>query len=154
MSEEELDQHTTDPAADIKTDEPIPIQKWEMPKPVFRQTSGYLPQGFEKQYGAGTGPAATVGPAAESFGSAAVRAPEPPAAAAAPPESAIRPQPELPEELEFSEPVPAAAKPKQSPVRRIVLSVVGIVLILAFLLAFLAAVYFLFLAPGRDTGAF
>ena len=43
------------PASDEHTTAPDPPQmqdtsakKWEMPKPVFKQTSGYLPQGFVK----------------------------------------------------------------------------------------------------------
>lgn len=35
---------------------------WQMPEPVFRKTSGYLPQGFEKQFGT----AAQASPEAES----------------------------------------------------------------------------------------
>ena len=49
------DEHTTEPnAADEHTTAPNPRnpQKWEMPKPVFQKTSGYLPQGstFQNLY--------------------------------------------------------------------------------------------------------
>ena len=42
------------------------LGKWEMPKPVFRQTSGQLPENFEKRYGRSDDPAATPAPEMES----------------------------------------------------------------------------------------
>ena len=34
---------------DLNTTAPNPPIEWEMPEPVFRKTSGRLPQGFEKE---------------------------------------------------------------------------------------------------------
>lgn len=34
---------------DLNTTAPNPPNEWQMPKPVFRKTSGRLPQGFEKE---------------------------------------------------------------------------------------------------------
>lgn len=35
---------------DLNTTAPNPPVKWQMPEPVFRKTSGKLPQGFEKEF--------------------------------------------------------------------------------------------------------
>jgi hypothetical protein len=41
--------HTVDDE-DLNTTAPNPPVKWQMPEPVFRRTSGRLPQGFEKEF--------------------------------------------------------------------------------------------------------
>jgi hypothetical protein len=35
---------------DLNTTAPNPPLEWQMPAPVFRKTSGKLPQGFEKEF--------------------------------------------------------------------------------------------------------
>ena len=55
MSDELLNQPNQIPEDDVNTTPPNPGQNsaksgWSMPEPVFRKTSGYLPQGFEKKF--------------------------------------------------------------------------------------------------------
>ncbi len=42
----------TTPPQGIQVEDEKKAQAWKMPEPVFQQTSGYLPEGFEKRYGA------------------------------------------------------------------------------------------------------
>lgn len=145
ITEAEVDgEHITDPqAADEHTTEPQDTKaaKWEMPKPVFQQTSGYLPQGYVKQIEeVGTDDAVEAPPT--------VRAPSP---APQEPPAEIEPQPDLSEQLVMEDPAgdtPAVARTKSSSVR-IPVIIIGVLGILAFLTVFLLAVWFLFLAePG------
>lgn len=144
-----LDEHTTEPNSPSA---PGPVQqaavgKWQMPKPKFQQTSGYLPQGYLKDID----PAAAA--AAAPAGSEDTTQEQAPYAAAAavgdgsaPP--AIEPQPDLADQLVPDEPAsmiagsPMPAKGGSGGVM-IVLGLIGILL---FVAVFLAAVYFLFLA--------
>jgi hypothetical protein len=123
--------------------------KWQMPKPVFKKTSGYLPQGFEKAAGFGqSSPKASAAPAAEPSA--------PPAAADeldAPVESAVPvgEQPDFLEHLDAEEEVVSAAPmpaKKSNPAFRIVIAVVIFFLVAAFIAGFLYLIYFLFLSDG------
>jgi hypothetical protein len=143
VEQPEADEHTTAP--DQPQPQAPPAKKWEMPKPVFQQTSGYLPQGFIKDIQAASdldGAAASDGaaPAAASPGISA------PAVAAA----AVEPQPDLSEQLIPEEPAneaPAAAPKKAGITAPMVL--LGLLAVIAFIAVFLAVIYFLFLkAPG------
>lgn len=144
------DEHTTEPNSP-----PAPetvhhgaAGKWQMPKPKFQQTSGYLPQGYLKDVDlaavakAPSGSEDTTQEQEPYIASAAATD----GAAAAPP--AIEPQPDLADQLIPEEPAaglagsPAPAK-KGSGGVMIVLGLIGILL---FVAVFLAAVYFLFLA--------
>lgn len=143
------DEHTTDPQAldehATELQDTMPA-KWEMPKPVFQQTSGYLPQGYVKQIEE----AGTAGPFGAAPATAAATAEEaspiPPSASAN-----IEPQPDLSDELvmeDLAADSPAAAPAKGSSVR-IPVIVLGVIGILAFLTVFLLAVWFLFMTePG------
>ncbi len=115
--------------------EPAAAGEWQMPNPVFRKTSGYLPQGFEKQFGLeGEEPI----PAVESKGAAI--------------SANVEPQPDL-SELLISEAPPLAlqaeAKPK-SGAARIVMIVIGLLGMIIFIGIFLTVIYFLFLAEPRS----
>jgi hypothetical protein len=147
-----LDEHTTEPNAPTLATAAAPPQatpqKWEMPKPKFQQTSGYLPQGYLKEInvdgdGAGGGPENEQGEQLTAERITGIG--QEPAAAPATP--AIEPQPDLSEQLIPEEPLSpanaAAVAPKNA--SRIVVVVLGLVGILLFLAIFLAAVYYFFL---------
>ncbi len=139
------DGHPTEPhAADEHTTEPQDTTrvKWEMPKPVFQQTSGYLPQGYLKQIEeVGTAAASAAGPTEASV----------PAPQATP--AVIEPQPDISEQFVLDDvaghpPAEAQAKSTSLRIPVIILAVLGI---LAFLTVFLFAVWFLFFVePGAS----
>ena len=118
---------------------------WQMPTPVFRKTSGYLPQGYEKQFPSGETPAA---PAAEAD---AVAEPAVPVAAAD-----VEPQPDLSEQLNVEPPaaVPQPAVKQRSAGVRIALIVLGLLVMILFIGVFLTAIYFLFLAERINGSQF
>lgn len=156
-------------------------KKWQMPEPVFQQTSGYLPEGFEKRFPqppaapaadgnatvTGGGPELPAEPAAEvpfDANITMVGAPMPmnlPTTPATPPTSIppIEPQPEFPDTLtNFDDTMPQSAVAEATPRKRggfrAALIVIAILAALAFLAVFLAAVYFLFLLPSSEAGNF
>ena len=102
-------------------DTTIPNMKpdaWAMPEPVFRRTSGKLPQGFERNYG-------TVVPApAEPTDGDKAPAGEPGTASTS---------------SSYVEPT------HNNPTVKIILVVLGLAAMIAFLVVFLTIVYFLFL---------
>jgi|SRR5687768_4972749 len=152
------DEHTTEPNAPEKpaVREQAAAGKWEMPKPKFQQTSGYLPQGYLKDIK----DAPTARSSAGSEDTTQEQAPFAPAlqqqgADGSGPEAppAIEPQPDLLDQLIPEEPVlepPPATAAKSVP--GVVTVVLGIAGILIFVALFIAAVYFLFLS-GRTNGA-
>jgi hypothetical protein len=118
---------------------------WKMPEPVFRQTSGYLPQGFEKRFA----PAAAGSPPASEEADAGSVA----RAAAAP---AVEPQPDILEELPPPDEPEQSKIPQKSKggVGRILLILFGLLVVFVFILLFLAVVYYFYLAPAADSGNF
>lgn len=141
------DEHTTEPNAPEPPLAPesaeAPSGKWQMPKPKFQQTSGYLPQGYVKQVEQEQELDTTL-PA-----DVPVVDPLPPTANGAVPPAApaVEPQPDLAEIVpdEPSETMaaePAVAAGRGTGVAAIVLGVIGIVI---FVIVFLAAVYFFLL---------
>jgi hypothetical protein len=125
--------------------------QWVMPEPVFRKTSGILPQGFTDRYGhLAALDAPTEDPAAmddvPTENSAA--SPPAPATAAAP---LVEAQPDISELVaEVAPPQPAAApRKKKNTAFRLVFSLLGLAVGVLFLALFLAVVYFLFLAPAE-----
>ena len=102
---------------DLNTTAPNPPLKWQMPAPVFRKTSGKLPQGFEKEF-------------EKAKAERAVSAPEP----------AKEVAPEISEtETSVTEPTPKSSTVK------LVLVVLGLAAMIGFLIVFLTVVYFFFL---------
>ncbi|MBX3288878.1 MAG: hypothetical protein KF855_05975 [Acidobacteria bacterium] len=115
--------------------------KWEMPKPVFRQTSGQLPENFEKRYGRVDEAAPEPTPSMDAVS-------EPPV---------VEEQPELAEVLIPEPEVTAEAKPaeeKKSGSAGMLFTLFGFVVILTFLAVFLAVIYFLFLKPQSSGSLF
>lgn len=138
-----VDEHTTAPHPAKDIEQPAKPVKWEMPKPVFKKTSGLLPTGWIKQFENTSAPADDI-----RGNAAAARA----AAAAAAPALEIGPQPELPEE---SEPegaaVPAQSAPRSSKLPLLVLFAVVLVALAAI---FLAAIYYFFIYPEQPGNTF
>ncbi len=117
-------------AAPAKADKPpdeAPKGQWKMPEPVFRQTSGKLPAGYEKKVLSGE-------PQTEP-------APVP----AASPALDIQAQPDVSEEFTHDEifaELPTEERPKRTGMR-LVLAILAILGMVAIGLAFLAIVLFL-----------
>ncbi len=149
-----FDEHTTEPNAAPQAEQaaaPRPAQQeWQMPKPKFQQSSGYLPQGYLKDINmASDGDSTADGtPDDESEQLTAERITgierEPAAAQSAP---AIEPQPDLVDQLVPEEPIGVnqTTVPQKSS-SRLPFVLLGLVGILVFLVLFLAAVYYFFLA--------
>ena len=150
-----VDEHTTEPNAPQQAEQaaaPRAAQeKWQMPKPKFQQSSGYLPQGYLKDIKMGldgdSGADGTADDEGEQLTAERITgiAQEPSAPQSAP---AIEPQPDLVDQLLPEEPGAAlneTAVPQKSS-SRLPLVLLGLVGILIFLAVFLAAVYYFFLA--------
>ncbi len=154
------DEHTTEPnAQDQQPTEPEPGApgKWEMPKPVFQKTSGYLPQGFVKDFEASAEPEGDPSvpdeipsrPPAKEHDLSAVNISAPAAAA-------VEPQPDLSEQFIHEEPEFEAVTetPKKSGSVGISMVVLGVIAILAFVAIFLAVIIYLFFPGSGDTNPF
>ncbi|MBA3353809.1 MAG: hypothetical protein H0U23_15550, partial [Blastocatellia bacterium] len=103
---------------DLNTTAPSPQPDvWKMPEPVFRQTSGKLPTGYERTY------SVDPIPATES-----ATANEPTAADISNPGDSIN---------------PVEPKPK-NPTLKFILVLLGLAAMIAFLIVFLTIVYFFF----------
>ena len=146
-----LDEHTTEPNAPeaVKSTSSGQPRQWQMPKPKFQQTSGYLPQGYLKSIEEET-PTIGFGGSEHTTEEQAPFIPSPPKqdGTAAEFAVAVEPQPDLSEQLipddrdrDDSEVTASAKKGSSFPIVAFVL--IGIVL---FVVVFLAVVYFLFLA--------
>lgn len=120
---------------DVNTTPPNPPVKdgkaaWTMPEPVFKKTSGYLPQGYEKLF-----PKAAVD---DSNSTAEMPAVD------------VEPQPEIADHGDaatVSANGVVAASPKKSSGLKMVLMVLGILFAIALVVVFIAVIYFLFLMP-------
>lgn len=150
-----LDEHTTEPNAPEpvkRVAAPQSAEKWQMPKPKFQQTSGYLPQGYLKEVDLAR---VTAGSEDTTREQAPYKsAPDQDGSASAVAAPAVEPQPDITEIIRDDADsgvaaTPAPAKPSSGlPV--IVLVLAGIA---AFVLIFLVAVYFLFLKqPSAGSG--
>ncbi len=115
---------------------PAPNQgkQWEMPKPVFRRSSGRLPQSF----------AAEAAPA--SVGEADPAGPPSPDTSAY-----VEPQPDISEELVVDSPVDTLDEPRERSTAVRIFLLIGVLLVIAgFVAIFLSVIYFLFLAPAAE----
>jgi len=143
MSDEQTPATSPDEAPPVTNENvEVPVAtpaQWVMPTPVFRESSGYLPQGFEKLYGQSDGSAATAVAAAVAV--------ETPSAD----EVEVQPQPDVSEEVIYAEPEPPAPVKTRSTTMRIILLVLGLLAMAAVIVAFLAVIYFLFFSsPGES----
>lgn len=123
-------------SVDVEAEKP-PAQ-WKMPDPVFRQSSGILPQGFEKRYPASTEPVTHAAGAPAAAPAAVPTSPVPDAAD-------IQPQPELEDTVEPAAPPENAVKAK-NPVTGMIFGVVGVFIMAVLAIVFLGVVYCLFLS--------
>ena len=146
---EELD--TTEPATsdedELSTTPPNPALEtdedtgWKMPKPVFRKTSGYLPQGFAKS--------ASQDEVKQNVDDdTSTASMEKPVGLVD-----IGPQPDLHEsDPGFQVPAATPEKPvKKGGMASAFFTILLLLLTLGLIVAFLAVVYFLFLSPSNDT---
>lgn len=129
----------------IEVPETSPPGQWIMPKPVFRQSSGRLPQGFEKQFGQLNG--LDGGQSTAGTAAAVALAVEPPPTQLAD----VAPQPDVAEEVIYAGPEPAPPEKTRSRAMRITLIVLGVLAIVSFVAIFLAVVYFLFLSNPNES---
>ncbi len=157
---DELDTTPPNPAsADTAPAVPQPASpgKWEMPKPVFRRTSGKLASNFEKRAApemdgrdvgaveiaaAGAVAGSATGAGEDNISGSAVN---------------VEPQPELAEVLvpdPLDTPQYGAAPKKKSSSYGLLFTLLGLALILGFIALILAVVYFLFLRPEGSGSLF
>ena len=132
---------------DVNTTPPHPQMAdgksgWTMPTPVFRKTSGYLPQGFEKRFSQDELKAQD-----DNDSTAEMPAPEL--------SGDIEPQPEVvegPDQAYMAEQSYAgvAAAPAKRSAAKIVLIVLGLLVAAALLVVLIAVVYLFYLMPTPD----
>lgn len=153
--DENKDQHVT--AAPV-TSESVDLEEdkkaWRMPEPVFRQSTGHLPRGFQKQFPGNEDETAEPTSAASSANvngaGAAASAPAPAPAVPSEPASEIQPQPDIIEDT-APEQEPASVPPVERSRMRIFLVVMGILAMAVFAIAFVAVIYYLFFyLPGES----
>lgn len=128
--------------------------KWEMPEPVFQQTSGYLPQGYIESVREQT---AQTNEQPANFEVTMVGAPPPAMPAAAPPPVVeIEPQPNISEQFTVeNEALPNLPEPrKSSGVGKLILIVLTITAMAFLGIVFLAVIYYLFFAPAGESNIF
>ena len=123
---------------DVNTTPPNPPAKdgksgWSMPEPVFKKTSGYLPQGYEKLF-----PKAAV-----DDSNSTAEMPPPPE-----PEADVEPQPEIGDPTEQAVPVngAVAAAPKKGSGFKLALIILGVLFAIG-LVVVIAAAIFLYMMP-------
>ena len=106
-----------------------------MPEPVFRKTSGYLPQGYADKFDQTPVPLKN----GDSESTAEMPAPE------------IGPQPEI-DSSETPKVSTASVQtaPKKSSTAKVVFMVLGVIFALGLVALFIAVVYFLFLMPKPE----
>jgi hypothetical protein len=134
---EEDELSTTPPNPALETEEDT---GWKMPKPVFRKTSGYLPQGYAKKY--------SQNEAKDDLDD------DPPTASTEKPVEPVDvgPQPELHEsDPGFNYSTVAEQPAKKSGAGKVILTVFLLLLALGLIAVFLGVIYFLFFTPSNDT---
>ena len=134
---EEDELSTTPPNPALETEED---GGWKMPKPVFRKTSGYPPQGFAK---------ASQDEVKESVDDdTSTASMEKPVDLVD-----VEPQPDIHvSDPGFTDSAAADIKPvKKGGAVKVFFTILGILLALFLVVAFLAVIYFLFFMPSYDT---
>ncbi|HBR58075.1 MAG TPA: hypothetical protein DEA22_11515 [Blastocatellia bacterium] len=148
------DEHTTEPNPPA----PAAPPKWEMPKPVFQQSSGYLPKGYAEQFAPSAGESSPVAPSAGPQPADENKTPDDAAAASANSVSAnIEPQPEIYEPVQPEEDPPGPALVDKKPKRgflRIAMVILGLLAIGLLMIAFLAGIWYFFISSDASRGSF
>jgi hypothetical protein len=118
---------------DVNTTPPNPPAKdgkagWSMPEPVFKKTSGYLPQGYENLF-----------PKASVDANSTVEMPA----------ADVEPQPQIADHAEDAIPAngAVAAASKKSSGLKMVLMILGVLFAIALVVVFIAVIYILFMMP-------
>jgi hypothetical protein len=143
---EPYDEHTTAPQSPPLIEPPSPpppAEKWQMPKPKFQQTSGYLPQGYLKDL---EPPAAEPGTEEKAPEQVPLPAGPSPASDGAP-ALAIGPQPDILDQLPppaFEAEEPAEPDAESNGIFPVVMMVIAILL---FAAVFITAVWYFYLSP-------
>jgi hypothetical protein len=132
----------TSESIDMPSDRPA--QSWSMPEPVFQQSTGHLPQGYQSKF---TAAEAASGPAQAKTAPAPQAEPPPqPLEISETPD--ITPQPNISEEFVFDEaaapPAPKPAAAKGTSGGRVIFVVLGVIAIAIGAIAILGAVYYLY----------
>lgn len=132
------------PEEDMNTTPPNPPQAggkagWSMPEPIFKKTSGYLPQGFEKKFSQDD-----IKQDVDDDTSTASM-PRPVGL------TDVEPQPEIAEIVPDTPEVAVQPKPQRGGVMKVVFSLFGLLVALALVLIFIAVIYYLFLMPEQST---
>ena len=165
MSDEPLNQSPTLPEEDVNTTPPNPAQGseragWSMPDPVFRKTSGYLPQGYEKNFTQGEAmneaaadDAATSEPSTiATIAEADVAATPIPVAPSGIETADVEPQPDISDTHDVEVKIERDLEtPKNGGVMKVVFSLFGILVALGLVLIFIAVIYYLFLMPSTGS---
>lgn len=146
MSDEPLNQPQPVPDEEMNTTPPNPPQSgatgaWSMPEPVFKQTSGYLPQGYEKNF-----PQVEPEPVATADDSIE------PAMVAAFAEEDIEPQPDITEAPDLPVAVAGTPQPpKNGGAMKVIFTLFGLLVALAIIIVFIAVIYSFFLMPSNGS---
>ena len=134
---------------DVNTTPPNPQMAdgkagWSMPKPVFRKTSGYLPQGFEKRFSQDE-------PKAQDDNDSTAEMPAPEHS------GEIEPQPDISEAPDPAyvadrpvESVASAAVPAKRSAAKVILIILGLLFAAALVVVLIAAVYLYYQMPKAD----
>lgn len=144
----EPDQEPATAAPNTSESIEVPREKppgaWEMPKPVFQQSTGHLPQGFQGRFDGPSPQGATGAQTSQSATPAVAVSPPPAIEISESPD--IQPQPNLSEDFVIDEAVlpPAPVKKKRSAGAQAVLVLLGIVAMAVFAVGFVLLVYYLF----------
>ena len=148
-----VDEHTTAPNPQQA---PAAAPKWEMPKPVFQKTSGYLPQGFIKEFEAAAEDADGQSSPDELPSRTPAKEPDLSAINLSAPFAAVEPQPDLSDQLIPDDP---DLETRPEPVAKnegikASMIVLGLISILAFVTVFLTVIYYLFLREAGGANNF
>ena len=144
----EPDQEPATAAPNTSESIDVPREKppgtWEMPKPVFQQSTGHLPQGFQGRFKDSASQGGTAAQQAPAATPAVVVSPPPAIEISESPD--IQPQPNLSEDFVVDQAVlpPAPVKKKRSAGAQAVLVLLGIVAMAVFAAGFVVLVYYLF----------
>ena len=145
MSDELLNQSETTPEEEMNTTPPNPAHGgapggWSMPEPVFKKTSGYLPQGYEKKF--------LEDEIKTDAGDDASTASMPKPVDLAD----VEPQPEIAELITEAPTIAASeTKPEKGGAMKVIFSLFGILVAIGLVLIFIAVVYYLFMMPSPSS---
>jgi len=144
VSDELLNPPEADPVDEMNTTPPNPQQSggggWSMPEPIFKKTSGYLPQGYEKKFSQDE-------IKTEVDDDTSTASMERPVGL-----TDVEPQPEIAEIVAETPVATTDPQPKKSGAAKVIFSLFGILVAIGLVLIFIAVVYYLFMMPSQNAG--